>query len=284
MRIFYDRLSGALWVALVSLLVLLAIYVSLGRLLTANLAAYREPILQELNVRAPFTVEAESMSGTWRSFSPYIVMRDLRLSFPEQDLPPLAFSEGRIRIDVLNSLRTGTLQVRRVELTALKLRGELDASGAFQLTGFGSGQGTGAQWLEEFLLNIESLKLTDNRLSLGLPDGARREFALDLLLERESSRRKLQAKLESTAGATITWLAEGVGNPFTPDEFDGRAYARVVTSDLGAMQALLPPDIPLRMDGAGEVQLWLDINDGEPVLAAHLDARDLDLTGTSGDW
>ena len=72
-----------------------------------------EPILQELNVRVPFTVEAESMWGTWQSFSPYIVMRGLRLSFPEQDLPPLAFSEGRIRIDVLNSLRTSALQVRR---------------------------------------------------------------------------------------------------------------------------------------------------------------------------
>ncbi len=284
MRIFYDRLSSALWVALVSLLLLLAIYVSVGRVLMANLAAYREPILQELNVRLPFTVEAQSMRGSWQSFSPYVVMRDLRVSFPEQDMPPLAFGEGRIRIDVLNTLRTGTLQVRRVELTALKLRGELDSDGRFELTGFSGGQGTGAAWLEEFLLNIEALKLTDNQLSLGLPDGERREFALDLLLERESSRRLLEARLQSTAGTRITLLGEGVGNPFTPEDFDGRFYARVVTSSLGAMRPMMPQDLPLRMDGEGEVQVWLDLEGGQPSLSAHLDARNLDLTGTSGDW
>lgn len=284
MRIFYDRLSSAFWIALVSLLVLLAIYVSIGRLLMASLDDYREPLLQELNVRLPFTVEADALEGSWRSFSPYVVLRGLRLSFPEQDVPPLAFSEGRIRVNVLNTLLTGDLQVHKVELTALKLRGELDGEGRFQLTGFGGGGGTGTQWLKDFFLNIESLVLRDNQLNLGLPDGERRDLTLNLELERDSSSRKLQAELRSTAGTLITVLAEGVGDPFEPEEFDGRGYARVQTSSLGAMQSLMPPPTPLQVDGEGEVQLWFDLEEGQPEFEIVLDARDLSLAGTRGDW
>ncbi|MEL7043538.1 MAG: hypothetical protein AAGL66_00755, partial [Pseudomonadota bacterium] len=63
------------WLALVLAVVLLAIYVALGRLLVVQLPALREPILASLNERLPFTVEARELSGEWVGFSP-----ELRLS------------------------------------------------------------------------------------------------------------------------------------------------------------------------------------------------------------
>ena len=66
---FYHKLASALWATLVVLLVLLAVYVSVGRLLISNIDRYSDGILQELNIRAPFDIEAAGVSGQWRAFT-----------------------------------------------------------------------------------------------------------------------------------------------------------------------------------------------------------------------
>ena len=121
---FFHRLSGILWAGIVLLLVLLAIYVSVGRMFVGNLGTYRTQILQELNARVPFLLEAEKVSGEWYSFTPVIVLTDLRLSIPGGREAPLELSEGRLGVDVFNSLRTRSLQLTRISLTDLSLLGE----------------------------------------------------------------------------------------------------------------------------------------------------------------
>jgi uncharacterized protein (TIGR02099 family) len=269
----------------VSLLVVLATYVSLGRLLTANLSVYQEAILQELNVRLPFTVEAETVSGSWSSFSPYIVLRGLQLTFPGNATPPISLSEGRMGVHVLNTLRTGTLQVTRVELTNLQLSGELSSERGFQLQGFGGGGGEVGAWLQEFLLNVESIALRKNGLSLRLPGGDVRDLSLDLLLAREGSYRRLDAKLVSTAGSRFTVLAEGTGDPFRPGQFIGEGYVDAQSTDLGAMRQLLGENGPsIWVEGAGELELWLQWQRGDPLVEVHLDARDIKVAAVDGTW
>ena len=126
---------------LVILLVMLAIYVSVGRMLSANLAGFRTEILQALNARMPFIIEARQFSGEWQSFTPVIVLSGLRLSIPGSSSPPLELSEGRISLDVLNSLRTRSLQMTRIVLTNLSMRGELSREGVLRLAGFEGGSG-----------------------------------------------------------------------------------------------------------------------------------------------
>ena len=120
---FFHRLGGILWGGIVILIVVLAIYVSAGRLLTANLSAWHTDILQALNTRGPFVVDAEHVSGEWQSFSPVIVLTGLRLNFPGSSGSPLVLSEGRIGVDVLNSLRTRSLQLTHIVLGDLSLHG-----------------------------------------------------------------------------------------------------------------------------------------------------------------
>ena len=125
----FHRLSNLLWGLIVTLMVLLAIYVSVGRLLASNMGVYGESILAELNSRVPFTVEADQVMGEWRSFSPQIVLSGLRVSFPDIEQAPLELSRGSIGLDVLASLRTRSLQATRLELQGLSLSGELDGDG-----------------------------------------------------------------------------------------------------------------------------------------------------------
>ena len=48
---FFHRLSSLLWGVIITLMVVLAIYVSLGRMLAFNLSAWQADILRELNSR-----------------------------------------------------------------------------------------------------------------------------------------------------------------------------------------------------------------------------------------
>ncbi len=284
-RAFFHRLGSFLWGGIVILLVLLAVYVSVGRLLVTNVSAWHEQILQALNARGPFVVDAERIRGEWRAFSPVLVLSELRLGIADSGEPPMALSRGRARIDVLNSLRTRTLQLSRIVLEDLSLYGELTQSGALRLQGFGASDGEGGGEVREFLLNIESITLRKNRLVLTLPDGEQRSMDLDLTLSRDGSHRRLGARLTSTRGAEIEVLAEGVGDPFRPDLFSGQVYADIRSPDLGAVRDLFAgPSPPLWAEGALDVQVWLDWQHGATSIHAQLEGEDILLSPRDDAW
>ena len=284
---FFHRLSSILWGLLVVLVVMLAIYVSFGRMLTVNLTPWRTAILQELNARVPFTVEAQQVSGQWQFFSPVIVLTGLRISFRGSSDAPLELSEGRIGLDVLNSMRTASLQMTRLELTELSLRGELSRKGNLRLVGFGDAAGAGGEGeeLREFLLNVERVTLNNNLLKLTMPSGEVRDFDLNLVLFRAGSQRHVEASLTSTAGTRIAIIADGVGDPFRPELFSGQAYVDIQSPDLGAVRDMLADRaLPGWVEGALDLQLWLDWEKGHPLVEARLEGRDLLIAGPDSTW
>ena len=257
-------------------MVVLAIYVSVGRLATGNLGAYKTAVLRELNYRVPFLIEAQQVSGEWHSFTPVLVLTGLRLSVPDGSEAPLELTEGRFGVDVLNSLRTRSLQLTRIALNDLSLRGELSSEGKLRLTGFGSGGGQIGKWLREFLPNVELIALSNNLLKLTLPNGEVRELDVNLLLSRDGSRRRLEAELVSTRGTDISILADGVGDPLRPEFFAGDVYVEIHTLDLGAIKDMMPGDFrSYWADGALDLELWLSWNKGVPSIEARVEAHDL---------
>ncbi|GAB5453288.1 MAG: YhdP family protein [Halioglobus sp.] len=282
---FYHRLASALWGVIVLLLVLLAVYVSVGRMLVSSIDRYSEGILQELNIRAPFDIEAESVSGIWRAFSPIIVLTDLSITLPESPESPLHLTQGRVGVDVWKTLLTQSLHVTHLRLDGLRLLGEFSSKGAFRLKGFAEGSGSSGEWIQTFLLSTRSIALNNNTLLLTLPSGEVRELDLDLVLTRRGSSRRVEALLSSTRGAVISILAQGLGNPFNPDAFSGDLYVDVKSSDLGAVRDLFAGGAPgLWAEGALEVELWMSWDEGAPTVEGRVAARDLVVAPRSGDW
>ena len=283
-KTIFHRLNSVLWSLIVTLVVLLAIYVSVGRLLVSSLGSYQAVILSELNYRVPFTIEAGRVSGEWQSFTPIIVLDDLRLSVPGSDLPPLTLSEGRVGVDVFNSLRTRTLQMTRLDLDGLELRGELTEEGRLRIRGF-EGGGEIGDWLREFILNIELVALRHNKLRLELPGGEERTLDVFLRLEREGSFRRLQVDLESSRGARIGILGEGVGNPLETNQFTGEIYASINTGDLGAVKQMLVNQLPgVWADGSLDLEIWLSMERGQSELQGRLLANDLLVRDDEQAW
>lgn len=242
----------------------------------ANLNAYREPLLQELNARLPFVISAQEISGVWRSFSPEIVLDQLSLTVPGDDSAPLHLAKGTISINLLQSLRTQTLALNHLTLQELALRAELTPDGKFVLGGFGAGGDAGGDWLASFIRNIEQITLRDNSLSLQLPGGEERVLGLDLTLVRNGIHRQLQGSLSSTAGTQILILANGVGDLQRSESLTGSAYLEVNTPDIQAMRALMGPNAPpFWSKGDAELAVWLTLQEGRPTVEARLEANDL---------
>ena len=261
----FHRLSSVLWSAIVILIVLLAIYVSVGRMLSSLTGAYQKEILQELNHRVPFFIDADKVSAQWRSFTPVIVLEGLRLTLPGELEQSIELSEGRIALDVGGSLASRSLQTTRLRLNGLNLAGELDTEGAMRIRGFHGGDALLGEWLEAYLLNVERLVLGDARLALLLPGGEKRNFTLDLALSREGSHRHLKGTLSSSRGLEALVLGEGVGNPFEPGAFSGQLYLDVAALEVAAVTDLLGEALSgMEIAGGLDLDLWSTWEQGQP--------------------
>lgn len=281
----YHRLSGVLWGAIVISIVLLAVYVSLGRMLSSLSVSFQPQILQQLNSRVPFTVEAHRVSAQWHSFNPVLVLEDLRITMPGEVGNTLELSEGRIALDVAASLLSNAPQVTQLQLEGLNLAGELDEQGKLRVRGFRAGDSPLGDWLESLLLNVEQVALGATHLELLLPDGEVRGFDLDIVLSREGSRRHLEGRLESSRGMNMFVLGEGVGNPFEPQSFTGQLYLDIDTDDLGAINDLLPASLRgVRIDGGLGMQLWSSWDLGESATSLRLAMEDVSLLAQDASW
>ena len=177
-RSIYHRLSSVLWSAIVILIVLLAVYVSMGRLLSSLTSSFQTEILRELNYRVPFTIHADQVSAQWHSFTPALVLEGLRVTVPGESVRSVELSEGRVALDVAASLLSGTPQMTQVRLKGLQLAGELDKDGKLRIRGFDGGDTRLEGWLEEFMTSVERIVLAGAHLELRLPGGELRGFDL----------------------------------------------------------------------------------------------------------
>ncbi|TDG14777.1 hypothetical protein E2F43_00605 [Seongchinamella unica] len=280
----FHKLSSLLWGLAVLAIVLLATYVSAGRLLSSNLESWQDQVLAELNRRLPLQINAERISGEWHSFTPEILLDGLELVPPDQEAAPLQLSGGRIGIDVPNSIATRSLQFTSVQLEGLELTGELTADGQLVIPGITGSGGELGGWLQDFLLNIEFVTLRDNSLALLLPGGEQRDFSLDLHLARDGSVRRLRADMLSTAGTDIHLMGSGLGNPFSPGEFEGVLYVRLDAGDLGAVSQMLSNQPALRVSGRLDSEFWLTWDRGEAGLDMDIEVYDLLLEPGEGEW
>ncbi|MFV8820121.1 YhdP family protein [Haliea sp. E17] len=279
----FHRLSSLLWTLAVAVLVVFAVYVSLGRLLSNSLSAWQDEVLAEINRHLPFHVDAASIQGTWHSFTPEIALHDLEITLPGGG-KPLNLIGGRIGVDVLDSLGSRSLQFTSLQLEALDLQVEVTADGRLVVPGFTNSRGEIGDWLREFLLNLETLRLRDNTVQLHFANGEQRQLTLDVLLSRAGSQRHLEASLFSSAGTRLTLSGDGLGDPFRPASFVGSAYAVLDVARLDSMLTAFASPPAAGFAGELHTQAWLDWDSGEAAVDLAVAGSGLALYGRNTDW
>jgi len=282
---YFHKLSRILWGMIVTLIVVLAIYVSFGRFIMSNVEQNGARILRELNARLPFSIDAERVVGEWHSFSPEVVLTGLKLTIPHSADLPLELAEGRMTLDVFQSLRSRSLQIYALHLEALSLQGELSEDGQLVIAGFGGGDGEVGEWLEQFLLNIEIVHLGNNELALSLPDGQVRDLQLDLSMSLDGGNRSLEAKIFSqTTGTQISALAEGIGNPLNREDFVGQLYLDIDMSDISAFQQLVGRESVVNINGGLDARVWLAWDRGDATIEVELVGQEVIFSAVDQSW
>ncbi|EED33892.1 conserved hypothetical protein [gamma proteobacterium NOR5-3] len=272
------------WRLLVVVVVLLAVYVAAGRYLMTQMPALRDPVLELVNGRLPFTVSVDSLSGGWDAFSPELSFTGLRIAQTDEQLPPIAIGSGSFRLDVPASILAGSLQLSRMDVAGLALDARLGEDGAIEIVGFATrGGGVLKAWLEDFLPNVERVALSENALRLETP-GGRIGLAVDLLLEREGNDRHLHGMVEGDSIA-LEVNAEGVGNPLRPRSWTGDIFVDARSSDLAALTNLWSSlDLPFRLAGSAHAQFWLTRAAGDSTATLLWESSALQLDESGGAW
>ncbi|MCX4028205.1 TIGR02099 family protein [Endozoicomonas sp. SM1973] len=128
---FFTRL---IWSVSIVGVVLLALYVSLGRMLLPLLADYRESLQQELSTTLNVPVTVAKLTGTWSGFNPALDIKTVQIG--DTELQSLSANRVLAELDVFSTLLEQSPVFRYLQVEGLQLYLIEGQSGSWHLKGF----------------------------------------------------------------------------------------------------------------------------------------------------
>lgn len=279
-----QRLTTWLWYAIVLLIVLLAVYSSLGRLLLGNLGQYRVDFLRELNARIDFVLEVDELRGSWRSLSPRIEARGVRILGNQHAPVGLSFDSLSLDLDVLDTLLTLSPRLYTLRATGGRIHVDINENGELRLAGMPeTGQVNLGTAVNDFIFNAEFLKLDEMAVELHDASAQRQSF-VEAELQRDGAFRRFLLSLK--APDRQSWFrltAEGRGELSEFKRFEGLFHLQSHVGQLAMYEDLLALADLSPGDGVIESDLWLELNRGAVQLAANVQGRDIELRSVEND-
>ena len=159
-----------IWLITLLALVLVAVYVSLGRVMLPRLHQYQEPIKTYLSEKMGSPVYFEQLQGAWQGFQPALSLRHFSIQTSTQT-EPFKLRELVIRLDVWQSMLQWQPVFSTISLEGMALRLRRNEGGQWQLEDTetrASAENSTAQ-LVALLLAQGKVQIRDAQLVL-LPD------------------------------------------------------------------------------------------------------------------
>ncbi|WP_271410814.1 YhdP family protein [Pseudomonas sp. Q1-7] len=186
------------------LLVLAALYVSLGRELLPLAAEYRAEVESKAAAALGRPLRIGALEGRWQVFSPLLIAHDVQLGEGDD---ALRLDEIRVRPDVLGSLLARQPRIARLELDGVQLGLSQDEAGKWQLEGFAAGSDKpppGPRQLRDLLQQVGRVSVLNGQLILK-PHGqeASRFTQVNLSLRASGSRQRLDGRLALPDGQPL---------------------------------------------------------------------------------
>jgi uncharacterized protein (TIGR02099 family) len=234
-------------------LVLLALYVSLGRQYIGLVDRYQDEIFQQVEVFAGLPLKASAMRGSWVGLSPVIELLDFQLG----ESGALRFDKGRIEIDLLSTLFSGTPKIRQIKVAKLDLDLQQDSAGRWQIPGLDTSGGGSPDTVIDTVLGIRNASLDLFSVKLHYLNGDQTQISTrDFFLRSDDKFRRAYAKLNTDSDGDIQVLLESYGDPRNAERFSASAYLVVKDSRLSALAPLFDDSAPLiNSELSGEI--WL---------------------------
>ncbi|MGP4844622.1 YhdP family protein [Marinobacter sp. 1Y8] len=286
--------ANTVWLLVMLVLVVLALYVGIGRQLLGSVDYYRADVEAVISERLGQPVTIGALEGQWQVLDPVLRLRDLEVHDPEQkDLVVARLGDVHVRLDSLVSLLRGRLVFGDLTASGLDLAIEQLPSGAISIDGIPLARsslldsdpnaGGPKQWINLLgdILSDPSIRLNQVHLGLKVPGEERQTFFIPQVNLHYVGGTFSAYGRAMQPGAT-TQLARFYleGSHFFRGDFDGRLYVSVDSGRLfdSLIQRYNWRDMAIMgFDVGGEA--WLHFRAGEleavnaKVSAPHLQVK-----------
>lgn len=246
------------------LLVLMALYVSLGRQLTPLVAEYRDEVQAKVAAALGLPVSIGSLEGRWSGMVPVILVHDVLVG---QGSSALRLDEVRVVPDVWGSLTHREARIGHLQLSGLQLTAVQGADGSWALKGLPTGADAQpptdpAQMLQR-LQQLEQISVLDSQLTLVPNDHTPMTLTyMGINLRTGSAQQRLDLRLTLPDGQPVALNVLGRVQPQQWRDSQAQAYVSLPQSDWASW---LPPSLlqqwKLSSFKAGG-ELWLDWREG----------------------
>ena len=262
----HHRWVGNLfWRLMLVTAVVLAIYVSVGRVMLSALPQYQAILLTTLNTRMGVALEVKAVSGRLQGFAPVIILQNVTFNYGIDAEKSLRFAEASVEVDPWESLLSLSPRFTEVILNSPEIDVEIASNGEVQSANLTD--------LADVLRAFRKIVVTDGRLTIHSADGPPLVASAQVDYRRQGSERLVRARLKVADVANISLQADGIGNPFDFSAFAGELHGVIEVADLARASSLLG----VSASGAGVVNFWYRVKQQTPSLAATISGANLAL-------
>ena len=285
-RVWHSLLGlyRACWALLVVLLVLLALYASLGRHYIVYVQDFAPDLEQWLQQRISADLSIGQLGGDWQGLSPVLKVQDFRLAAgPEHDVA-VALGEARFTVSMLSTLWRRQPELRQLSAKELRVYLVENEQQRWQLRGFQSQGGELPPWLSDTLLALRQADLDTLEVHLQPWDGPATEVRIDAArLEGNRNFRRLHGIISSGDGRSQL-VMELSGRPDTVRGIGMQAYLQLDDAQFNDWLPFLPAaqraalqDVPF------SGRLWADWHESEGLnVEGELAAGELSVAALVG--
>ncbi len=177
---------------MLSLLILLAVYVTGGRLVMGVLTYQADAVAGQLSEALDMPVSIAALNGSWSWFSPTLEVQHTHRA-----------GSAELSLDPFKSLIEGQMVVTRILVNGLDIAVQQNANGGWSLAGLAGGQPDAERRLQHFILNTKLITLVESRITIKPLDSAEHTVdSLALVLENADNRHRLEAQLRVNGQAS----------------------------------------------------------------------------------
>ncbi len=253
---------GKLFFKLVfSVLVLLAVYVTGGRLVMGMLGYQADAVAAQLSQTLDMSVAIDELNGSWSWFSPVLEVRGLRFT-AEQTAEPHTHSVARaqLSLDPFRSILSRKAVVTSIAVSGLDLALQQNTNGNWTLAGFVGSRPDIARWLQDFILSTKTVALAESALSIKPLDGPEIKLdSLNLNLGNTDNQHQLQVHVRLNGQPSRSLLEVTMeGEPGS--NYTASAYANIPDLDLMPFIASFLPASWTWQTSSARATLWADID------------------------
>jgi uncharacterized protein (TIGR02099 family) len=224
-------------IALISL-ILLAGYVSMGRILISNIDSFREDIAQQMTAALNVEVSLANISGTWHYLDPQIRVEGLVIG--TLDEPAVRIESASVMLDTIASIRERSVVVRQIETDGLTMALRQAEDGSWFVVGLPrSGKPFNAEPVGKSIPYLQVVNITGVDVVVS---GLRQEFhltnqaTLPLMLVADGDYKMVSMPLafreSERAIRSLELLGRFRGNPLEIDTLDADLYLHMPPLEL----------------------------------------------------